>query len=654
MATDLPASYWSATAGVGREALLYGANNSSSASYWSATSDTGRKSAERPNNTTVSASYWSSVANIGDNEKRSLQQTAIAATFYNRRGIPAVANRGDAGSAYRTQQTIADIEKELTPSPLSIKLAFGNDRALNNQSEFFDRLRKGLENLKGKISGVSQLTDFNVYKANSSNPDVAQAEPSTRAVADTHTITVSRLAQSHKIVSDQVANINSALGISGSFSVNGYAITVATTDTLFDIRDAINYGEDQNRNKVLDTYSEDINSNGSLDVFYTPAVYVGGRYLPSFSYSEDRDKDGILDASEDANGNGAIDGGSESIGATAYIEGDRLYIKSEQGGDANLSLKDSDNVLETLGYYKRDDEVKVLKTSHDNSLFTEPETSKFTFDGKEYTTVGNSVNSVLENVTIHLKGTSSNEVTLTIYKDATEAAGKVTSFVDGYNEVVKLVNKETLDKKKPVRDNVRIQDLVVNMAYNTSGKVNSIGAYPQSLSDLGLTPHDSFPKPMDVSALDNMDKRLNSEGDNGSSPFNKSEKGMALTGLSARIDRLGITSGNDLTLSVDRKQLNKTLTENPEGVYDVFNKIPDGVLSKLRVTVNDAIKTPSGSLVMQSHVVDHYKKNPNDTGRLVSSYYDSVRIGINTGNASSALNSLGKRVTGPSFTSVKV
>ncbi|MDJ0948507.1 MAG: flagellar filament capping protein FliD [Alphaproteobacteria bacterium] len=55
-----------------------------------------------------------------------------------------------------------------------------------------------------------------------------------------HTVEILRVATAHKVMSDAQTSTTTALGITGTFTVNGTSITMTSSDTLQDVRDRIN------------------------------------------------------------------------------------------------------------------------------------------------------------------------------------------------------------------------------------------------------------------------------------------------------------------------------------------------------------------------------------------------------------------------------
>jgi len=587
------------------------------ASYWSATAQIGREFI--PSDSDAVASYWSATDRIGRPDKVSLSNSVIEATYYNRRGTPYVTNRGDAGSAYRTQQTIAKLDKLRTLSPLSKKLAIGNSRALGGQEEFFIRLNSSLLNLSDRLKDISTIGAFNPNIVSSSNPSDVNAETSTNADAGAYSVTVERLAQSHQVASDkQSSPYETVLNFSGTISINGYAITVTTTDTLADIRDKINRGEDTNQNGLLENFSEDLNGNGSLDRYYSPAVYVGnGQYLPAFNYYEDINSNGAIDLSEDINGNGSLDGGTKQTKAKASIQGDRLIITSLEGADRKLTISDPNDILDSLGFFKRGvHNEKILKTSADNSInesikyIKDPKTALFTVNGVSYSANGNRADGVIKGVTLKLEAVTNYKVEIKISKDPRQVIDRIGAFAVAYNKVIVQINEQNINNLQ-IQDNVRVQDFVIALARSAGSVVGSLAIRPRSLKDIGVEPSGSARKGLDVAAIEGFTR-----SGSGNRGLVNTDGGQP--GLFAKLSRVGITSRTDFTLDIDRRKLASQIEKNPEQVYSVFNKQPDGVGKRLERDIKYATDPSYGMIQFQRKVIQRYGSSPVDARTIVA------------------------------------
>ncbi|HEB71587.1 MAG TPA: hypothetical protein ENI77_03085 [Nitrospirae bacterium] len=586
------------------------------ASYWSATAYIGREF--RGSDGGAVASYWSATDRIGRPDKVSLSDSVTGAAYYNRKGTPYVTNRGEAGSAYRTQQTIANLDKYRSQSPISKKLAIGDSRALGGQEEFFMRLKGALLNLSDRLKDISTTGAFNPNVVSSSNSSYVSAETSTNATAGAYNVTVERLAQSHQVASDAQADPYGAqLNLSGTISINGYAITVETTDTVANIRDKINRGEDTNQNGILENFSEDLNQNGVLDRYYQPAVYVGnGQYLPSFNYYEDINGNNSIDSSEDINGNGALDGGTKQTKAKASIQGDRLVITSLEGADKKLIISDPNDILDSLGVYKRGvHNEKILKTSADNSVnesikyIKDPKTALFTVNGISYSANSNQADDAIAGVTLILGAVTNNKVEIKVSKDAQPVIDRIGAFASAYNRVITEINEQNINNLQ-IQDNVRVQDFIIALARSASGDVASLSNRPRSLGDIGVEMSGSARKGIDVSAIERL------ESGNG-------YKGLVNTGggepgLFARLSRVGIMSRTDFTLAMDRRKLAAQIEKNPEQVYSLFNKQPDGVGKKLGRDVEYAADPSYGMIEFQNKALQYFGSSPVVAKRMMA------------------------------------
>lgn len=91
---------------------------------------------------------------------------------------------------------------------------------------------------------INKLTSYLTWRQNdveSSKESVVTASANSDAAQTSYAVSVTQLAQSHMVGSTSQASTSADLGLSGTFQINGSdAITVATTDSLEEIRDLIN------------------------------------------------------------------------------------------------------------------------------------------------------------------------------------------------------------------------------------------------------------------------------------------------------------------------------------------------------------------------------------------------------------------------------
>ncbi|MCZ6773684.1 MAG: flagellar filament capping protein FliD, partial [Proteobacteria bacterium] len=124
-----------------------------------------------------------------------------------------------------------------------------------SEFQIFRDLLKGVKDALAKLHGAISLGDTeDIFAAKATFASTSRSDGATPSAAGnlvgfsitneaalgTHTLEVLNIAKAHKVSSDVVASETTALGYTGTFTVNGVSITANATDTLQDIRDRIN------------------------------------------------------------------------------------------------------------------------------------------------------------------------------------------------------------------------------------------------------------------------------------------------------------------------------------------------------------------------------------------------------------------------------
>lgn len=109
-----------------------------------------------------------------------------------------------------------------------------------------------------KLRGTSGLSSTNVFKTKTASGvtgpvdgapsthvpsaigDLVTASISQTAPTGNHTIVINQVAKAQQIRTDVQTSSNTALGLAGTFTLNGKTVTVAASDTLLDVRSKIN------------------------------------------------------------------------------------------------------------------------------------------------------------------------------------------------------------------------------------------------------------------------------------------------------------------------------------------------------------------------------------------------------------------------------
>ncbi len=121
-----------------------------------------------------------------------------------------------------------------------IKLLQGKDDTYNGQLAAFQQFNSGLSSLQSAVATLSQASTFNTTAASSSAPTVATITTLPGATPGDHSLSVTQLATAQKVVSASVTSGSTALGKSGSFTLNGKSVAISSTDALTDVAVKIN------------------------------------------------------------------------------------------------------------------------------------------------------------------------------------------------------------------------------------------------------------------------------------------------------------------------------------------------------------------------------------------------------------------------------
>ena len=144
---------------------------------------------------------------------------------------------GGLSSGMDTESVIASIlEAEAIPQ---IRL---ENEILDQQDKLtaWTALDVSLTALQNKASQLNTYSTWRQKSAASSDTDLLTAATTSTATEGTYDVNITQLAKSHRIGSDAQADTTSALALAGAFTLGGEQVTVTATDSLADIRDAIN------------------------------------------------------------------------------------------------------------------------------------------------------------------------------------------------------------------------------------------------------------------------------------------------------------------------------------------------------------------------------------------------------------------------------
>lgn len=165
---------------------------------------------------------------------------------------------------------------------------------------------------------------------------------------------------------------------------------------------------------------------------------------------------------------------NEELGANASIIDGRLVLtSSETGEDTKFSFEDTDGILKKLG---------ILDENGDNkNVLQEGVNSKFTINGISIENSSNSIEDVLEGVTIEL--TDVGDTTFKVSEDTDKLVESVEKFIEAYNKTLTMVSDELKKEGGSLRGDSAISKLKTDLrnCINTRGD----GLF-KLLSDIGI------------------------------------------------------------------------------------------------------------------------------------------------------------------------
>ncbi len=97
-----------------------------------------------------------------------------------------------------------------------------------------------LSSLQSATTALTQGSTFKTVSGTSSNVLAASFTANSGATIGDHSLTVNQLAQAQKVVSASQSSSSIALGLAGTFNLNGKSVTTKSSDTLADIAVKIN------------------------------------------------------------------------------------------------------------------------------------------------------------------------------------------------------------------------------------------------------------------------------------------------------------------------------------------------------------------------------------------------------------------------------
>ena len=410
--------------------------------------------------------------------------------------------------------------------------------------------------------------------------DVLSATLGSPSGTGTYSIEVTALAKAEKAASDIFISKTSALGLAGDILINNTKISITTDDTLATVASKINQAgagvtasiistTDTSYRLVLESNATgrdvmSVKNGSSVDILGGLKIHTTGRQL-AHALDSDAGSDTFTDSSTAigtllnltsaqsgtvtikgtsvsidlatdslttiaASINAAVGSGTATVdsvtqnGATVY----RLRLAGVGAAD----LTDGNNILETVGVV----EGSNFSTIRDGA------NAAFTVDGFPATSTSNSITSVIDGVTLTLKGTNVGKtIELAISQDDTSLTSNVSSLVTDINSVFSYIKGQN--------------------THTSSTSSSSTTTQPALFGDVNL-----------LTVRNNINSTIFTEV-SGNSVYKTASS-------------IGINFQKDGTISLDSTTFASALSTNKQDVVNVLKAMSDALYDKMNMYVD--------------------------------------------------------------------
>jgi flagellar capping protein FliD len=557
--------------------------------------------------------------NQSGSAKKPKQDILFDSVFINSRKVPNLEASGPL-AAFRVNDAISLLSRQAE----SRKIPFVDD--LGKKERFsllklrqLDELSTSLTSLEQTVSGLLEVDALNLKSSSSPSPSTrserVQIVVGKDAPLDSFDITPQRLTKGAVLASDEQSTPLGTLGLTGSFFINGVKITVESTDTLIDLKNKINFGEDHNRNGVLDK-TEDVNANGTLDIIQTE----NKEFVPAIFIVEDLDGDGELDLGEDVNDNDQLDGGTAETGVLALIKDNRLVLVGQAGGRDQIDLLDNDNVLLELGFFELNfkgfpvqKEFQFDSEDLDLSvnLIEEPQTAKIEVNGNPVFSDTNVFSGVVEDTDVVIKSASEKAAQINIFIDAESFFTQIKTLFDQFNTSVAKIN-DILGVSRTFARDGDIQDIRNDLTLKPQEGARKLAERNEDIDNLRGRPGNPFATGIRV-----VNTKKNSEQEvaiTSAAQAVKSGITRAFQGqnenLLRRLGSIGIRTLADNTFVLDEREFRRGLDSNTTEVFDLFTNPETGILPSLEERLKIILRDELGELAIEENEIVVQSRSP--------------------------------------------
>ncbi len=502
-------------------------------------------------------------------------------------------------SAFRVNAAGRFVTERFQSSRFPIIDEVGASRLTTRQTDDIDHLQIRLQTLLDKVEELRLGNAFNLLNAKSSDPGVIRASADSTAQESKFEVSVEARA-SHTVRASDVQGAG-ALGLTGHFHVNGVEVVVLATDTLADIKDKINRGEDINGNGTLDE-AEDVNGNGIIETIQVS----GSQHGPGIFIIEDRNGNGVLDPAEDVNGNLRLDGGTQDHGVIATIFENRLLLTGPSGDNSAITLSDPDNVLFNLGFFEIHASGAVVQkrvqlSASGVNLVNNGNDAEITVDGESYTSSSNVFSDIFNGISLEVHGNTGDSARVTIATDASAVVAQIQSLFLRLNDAITALN-DSLAFAKTFPFDFELQSVREELTENSQTGIRDNENRDDSRKS--VDPFNNLPPSLGLNSVNTEKFSISELGTTqtvqairdgvGAIFFNRGSE------LFKKLSSVGIKTESDDTISVDVPTLTLALESRSAEVLELFNDAETGILPRLQTQLESLLAEDVGRLDLKS------------------------------------------------------
>ena len=558
--------------------------------------------------------------------------------FINTRKVPNLEATGPL-AAFRVNDAIALLSRRFDSRKIPILEDLGKkERFTLLKLRQLDDLSTSLKTLGQTVTELFSVDALNPKSSSSTRSKRVQAFVGKDAPLDSFRISPVRLSKGAILASDEQSTPLGTLGLTGSFFINGVKITVESSDTLIDLKNKINFGEDHNRNGVLDK-TEDVNNNGTLDIIQT----ANSEFVPAIFITEDLDGDGELDPDEDINDNDQLDGGVAETKVLALIKDNRLVLVGLAGGRDRIDLLDSDEVLLNLGFFELnfkgfpvqkefqfDSEDQDLAVN----LIQQPQTAKIEIDGKPVFSDTNVFSGVIEDTDLVIKKASEKAAQINIFIDTETFFTQIKTLFDQFNYSISKINN-LLGISRTFAQDGDIQDIRNDLTFKPQERARGLAKRNEDIDALRGRPGNPFATGIKV---------VNPEKNNPQEVAITSAVQAVKSGITRafqsqnenllrRLGSIGIRTLADNTFLLDEREFRRGLNSNTTEIFDLFTNPETGILPNLAERLSIILRDDLGELAIEKNEIVVQSSSP----RIQAENFRKLTENNNLGNTTQTL-----------------